>query len=236
MARFPQESLELRYFSYSAYTIAQDETADRLGAKKSPTTTVFCARSDSPSPSREDRFKDTRRIQKKHQTLENTLPSRRRKLEIGSMIRTTPITLIDPTLLIQQRSFCESFSEPLFRISCSLHSNANSLTKRGKMRINGPGRLILRAFSSEARSCVPQQPVFRKLKEHPPVEIPVQTVHLLERLSLVRFGEAEAITRLEEAVKFAQVRCSNSWFVDRCNAVPSGSKRLTRRDSILGNF
>ncbi|XP_003744252.1 glutamyl-tRNA(Gln) amidotransferase subunit C, mitochondrial [Galendromus occidentalis] len=71
----------------------------------------------------------------------------------------------------------------------------------------GPTRVplvIFRALSSKARSCVPQEPVFRKLKEHPRVEIPIQTVHLLERLSLVRFGEAEAVTRLEEAVKFAQ--------------------------------
>ena len=73
------------------------------------------------------------------------------------------------------------------------------------MRDRVLARLCLRTLSTKARSCVPQQPVYRKPKEHPPVAIPLQTVHLLERISLVRFGEAEAINRLEEAVKFAQV-------------------------------
>lgn len=72
------------------------------------------------------------------------------------------------------------------------------------------GFLLVRAMSRSVRDCFPKEPVLRSLEPRPPVKIPLETVHQLEKLSLVRFGETEALKRLEEAATFAQVPDSQS--------------------------
>ncbi|OQR73589.1 glutamyl-tRNA(Gln) amidotransferase subunit C [Tropilaelaps mercedesae] len=66
------------------------------------------------------------------------------------------------------------------------------------------GLILARAMSQSARLSVPKKPVHHPLKPRAPVVIPIETIHLLEKLSLVRFGEVEAVRRVEEAATFAQ--------------------------------
>ncbi|XP_022695127.1 glutamyl-tRNA(Gln) amidotransferase subunit C, mitochondrial-like [Varroa jacobsoni] len=64
--------------------------------------------------------------------------------------------------------------------------------------------VLCRAMSSRARDCIPKAPVYRALQPRERVTIPVETAHILEKLSLVRFGEVEAVKKVEEAATFAQ--------------------------------
>lgn len=77
-------------------------------------------------------------------------------------------------------------------------------------RRNGEGNT--RALFSK-RSCssgsvgavVPSEPLPKAPRCSEAISLDQSTVELLERLSLVDFSNAEAVTRLEEAVKFASV-------------------------------
>lgn len=52
---------------------------------------------------------------------------------------------------------------------------------------------------------VPSEPLPKAVQASEAISLDQSTVELLERLSLVDFSNAEAVTRLEEAVKFASV-------------------------------
>lgn len=59
--------------------------------------------------------------------------------------------------------------------------------------------------SSGGGSVIPSEPVPKAAQASETITLDQGTVDLLERLSLVDFSNAEAVTRLEEAVKFASV-------------------------------
>lgn len=69
------------------------------------------------------------------------------------------------------------------------------------------GRYRKRALCSNGGGgcVVPSEPLPKAVQASEAITLDQSTVELLERLSLVDFSNAEAVTRLEEAVKFASV-------------------------------
>ncbi|KAK8755051.1 hypothetical protein V5799_002247 [Amblyomma americanum] len=59
--------------------------------------------------------------------------------------------------------------------------------------------------STGGGSVIPPEPLPKAARASETITLDQGTVDLLERLSLVDFSNAEAVTRLEEAVKFASV-------------------------------
>lgn len=72
-------------------------------------------------------------------------------------------------------------------------------------RHSGRSREQALCSSSGGGCVVPSEPLSKTVQTSEAIALDQTTVELLERLSLVDFSNAEAVTRLEEAVKFASV-------------------------------
>lgn len=73
------------------------------------------------------------------------------------------------------------------------------------IRQSGHIRMQALCSSSGGGCLIPSEPVPKATQASETITLDQGTVDLLERLSLVDFSNAEAVTRLEEAVKFASV-------------------------------
>ena len=73
--------------------------------------------------------------------------------------------------------------------------------------LRSSSQLKVKVIRRDLNSKIPKEPVvppFERLKKRPKIEIDAKTIELLERNSLVNFSSEEAVTRLEEAIAFAE--------------------------------